>query len=248
MASTVRVTILGSGDAFGSGGRLNSAYLVEAPGVTFLVDAGPTVLQGLKSAGRDTGTIDFVLLTHLHGDHFGGVPFLFMEWRWCNPRTRPFAVYGPPGVQTRVEALFAALYEQSAKEGPPFPLRYGELTPGPACDVEQKIRVQAIQVPHAPELLCLGYRIEVAGKVLLFSGDTMWSDALMQQARGADLFLCDCSNYETKEFHLSYPQIAAHASQLGARRLVLTHLGHEPLRRLSELTLECARDGMTIDL
>ncbi len=243
----VRVTIVGSGDAFGSGGRLNSAYLVEAPGVTFLVDAGPTVLQGLKAAGHDTTRIDFVLLTHLHGDHFGGVPFLFMEYRWCNPRTRPLGVYGPPPVEARVGKLFAALYEQSALEGTPFPVEYGELLPDTPCEV-RGVRILPIQVPHAPELLCLGVRIEVGGRTLLFSGDTMWSEPLMKLARGVDLFLCDCSNFESREFHLSYPEIAAHAGELGCKRLVLTHLGHEPLRRLGEITLECARDGMTIEL
>jgi len=243
----VRVTILGSGDAFGSGGRLNSAYLVEAPGATFLVDAGPTVLQGLKAAGCDTTKIDFVLLTHLHGDHFGGVPFLFMEYRWCNLRTRPLGIYGPRPVETRVRKLFSALYEQSALEGTPFPVQYGELAPATSCEI-QGVRVHAIAVPHAPELLCLGLRVEVGGRTLLFSGDTMWHEPLMTQARGVDLFLCDCTNFETTEYHLSYPEIAAHAGQLGCKRLVLTHLGCEPLRRLGEISLECARDGMTIEL
>src|SRR5882724_4786828 len=79
MPSAAQVTVLGSGDAFGSGGRLNSAYLVESPGATFMVDCGTTVLQGLKRSGVDPARIDFICLSHLHGDHFGGVPFLFMD-------------------------------------------------------------------------------------------------------------------------------------------------------------------------
>src|SRR5436309_5505142 len=90
--NVVRVTVLGSGDAFGSGGRLHSAYLVETEGRTFLLDCGPSILQSLKRSGRDPGTVDFVLLSHLHGAHFGGVPFLFMEYRFEEPRSRPLAV------------------------------------------------------------------------------------------------------------------------------------------------------------
>jgi len=105
----VRVTVLGSGDAFGSGGRLHSGYLVEAPGTAFLVDCGPSVLQAMKRIGKDPAALDFVLLSHLHGDHFGGVPFLFMEYRYLHDRTCPFAVYGPPGTERRVRMLFAAL-------------------------------------------------------------------------------------------------------------------------------------------
>ena len=71
----------------------------------------------------------------------------------------------------------------------------------------------------------------------------------MAQSRGADLFLCECSTYETRlDIHISYPEIAARARDLGCRRLVLSHLGSEPLAHLGELTLECARDGMTLDL
>ena len=97
MTNAVQVTVLGSGDAFGSGGRLHSAYLMEVPGATFLVDCGTTVLQGLKRAHVDPTRVDFVCLSHLHGDHFGGVPFLFMDYLYENRRDRPIAVYGPPG-------------------------------------------------------------------------------------------------------------------------------------------------------
>src|SRR2546422_7522230 len=126
----VRVTVLGSGDAFGSGGRLHSAYLVETPRQTFLLDCGPTILQSPKRSGRDRGAVDFVLLSHLHGDHFGGLPFLFMEYRFEEPRSRPLAVYGPPGTERRVRGLFAALYERIAAEPLPFAVRYEEVVAG----------------------------------------------------------------------------------------------------------------------
>ena len=70
----MRVTVLGSGDAFGAGGRLHSAYLAEVAGATFLLDCGPSILQAAKRVSCDLGKLDAVLLTHLHGDHFGGVP------------------------------------------------------------------------------------------------------------------------------------------------------------------------------
>ena len=122
MQGEVQVTVLGSGDAFGSGGRAHSAYLVEAPGATFLIDCGPSILQSLKKLGRDPAAIDFILLSHLHGDHFGGVPFLLMEYRWEQPRTRPLVVYGPPDTGRRMRMLFTALFEKSAGETQPFPV------------------------------------------------------------------------------------------------------------------------------
>jgi len=243
----VRVTVLGSGDAFGSGGRLHSAYLVETGDCAFLLECGPSVLQGLKRAGIDTGRIDFALLSHLHGDHFGGVPFLFLEYVYENPRTRPIEIVGPPGTERRCHALYEALYQRIAHEEPPYTVRYRELEPAPVTI--RGVRIAPFLVPHAEELTCFGYRIDVGGRAILFSGDTGWTEELVARARGVDLFLCECTTYETQlDLHLSYPEIARRAADFGCRRLVLTHLGSEPLARLGELRIECAVDGLQIDL
>src|SRR5262245_34081470 len=244
----MRVTVLGSGDAFGAGGRFHSAYLTEVPGATFLLDCGPSILQAAKRFGWDLGKLDAVLLTHLHGDHFGGVPFLFMEYRYESPRTRPLAIYGPEGTERRVKALFAALYERTASEPMPFPVEYHELVSGQTVQLGGA-RVTPVPVHHVPELTAFGYRVEAEGRTLLYSGDTAWTEELAAHARGVDLFVCECSTFETRlDIHISYPEIAERAQALGCRRLVLSHLGKEPLRRLGELSLECARDGMTLDL
>jgi len=244
----VRVTVLGSGDAYGAGGRLHSGYLVEAPGVTFLVDCGPSVLQALKRGGHDPAALDFVLLSHLHGDHFGGIPFLFMQYRYERPRTRPLGIYGPPATRARVDRLFTALYERTAAEPLGFAVEFTELRASEAREVGP-VRILPILVPHSPELVCFGYRIDVAGRSLLYSGDTAWSSTLADLATGVALFLCECSTWETRlDIHIAYPEIAAQAADLGCRRLVLTHLGSEVVARLDEITLECATDGMTIVL
>jgi ribonuclease BN (tRNA processing enzyme) len=111
------------------------------------------------------------------------------------------------------------------------------------------VRITPFIVPHADELTCFGYRIDVGGRTILFSGDTGWTEELVAQSRGADLFLCECTTYDTQlALHLSYPEIARRAGDFGCRRLVLTHLGSEPLARRGDLTIECAEDGLVIDL
>ena len=244
----MKVTILGCGDAFGAAGRMHSSYLVETPRCTVLVDCGPTILQALKRLRIDPGRIDFVVLSHLHGDHFGGLPFLYMEYRYEAPRSRPLTVYGPRGTAVTTQRLFEVLYEKTAHEPMNFPLDYVELEAGMEKTAGD-VRIRPFAVPHVSELHCLGYRLEADGRVIVYSGDSAWSDEFIKQVRGADLFLCECSTYETRlSIHVSYPEIAARAADLGCRRLVLTHLGDEPLRHLGEITLECARDGMTLDL
>ena len=243
-----RVTVLGSGDAFGAGGRLFGCYLVETRSATFLLECSPSVLQGLKRVPCDPGRIDFVLVSHFHGDHFGGVPFLLMEYRYQRPRTRPLALYGPSGLRGRVEDLFAALYRRIAAMEAPFEVTYDEVRPGTPFRARD-VLIEPFGVSHVPELSCLGYRLTADGKTICFSGDSVWSPELKAAAEGADLFLCECSTYETQlDIHVAYPDVAAEAASLGCSRIVLTHLGEEVLARQSSVTLECATDGMTIEL
>ncbi len=245
----VRITVLGSGDAFGSGGRCHSAYLVETRRATLLVDCGPTVLQGLKRLRLPPDRVDVVLVSHLHGDHFGGVPFLLMDYRYDSLRRRPLTIAGPRDTESRVRLLFHALYESSSLESPPHEIAWRQLPAHVPVPVAGDVQVTAFPVRHAPELECFGYRLEVEGRVIVYSGDTGWTDDLIEQVRDADLFLCECSTYETRlDLHIAYPEIATRASTLGCKRLVLTHLGREPLARLSEISLECAWDGMVIEL
>ena len=72
---SVTVTFVGSGDAFGAGGRFQTCFMVDAPGFRYVIDFGATSLTALNQLGIDHTTIDAVVLTHIHGDHCGGLPF-----------------------------------------------------------------------------------------------------------------------------------------------------------------------------
>ena len=105
----LRLTFLGSGDAFGSGGRLQTCMLVESDGHRWLLDCGATSLVALRRAGIDPATIDAILISHLHGDHFGGVPFVLLDGQFRRG-VRPLVVAGPAGVEARVAAAMEALF------------------------------------------------------------------------------------------------------------------------------------------
>jgi ribonuclease BN (tRNA processing enzyme) len=247
-ASDVRVTVLGSGDAFGSGGRLQSACLVEGRSATFLMDCGSTVLSSLKRRGVDTGRIDFVLVSHLHGDHFGGLPFLLLEYLYENPRRRPLTVAGPAGLAERVRRLYGVLYREAAAIPLPFALEFRELTPG-ADAVIGGVGVHPFRVPHQTTCVSLGLRVSVDGRQILYSGDSAWSEDFVRESQGTDLFLCECFLFDTRvDYHMNYRDLARQASRLGCKRLLLTHLGREFLDRQAGVTIECAEDGTVVVL
>ena len=101
----MRLTIVGSGDAFGSGGRFHTCFFVESAKGTLLVDCGATSLVALKAHGLDPNRIDGIVLSHLHGDHFGALPFLLLDAQFLAQRERPLLIAGPPGTRARLDAV-----------------------------------------------------------------------------------------------------------------------------------------------
>jgi ribonuclease BN (tRNA processing enzyme) len=92
-------------------------------------------------------------------------------------------------------------------------------------------------------------RVETDGVVIAYSGDTEWTDVLLDAARDSDLFICEAYRFDQKvKFHLDYATVRDRLAELASRRVVLTHLGEEMLRRRDEVTLECAQDGQILDV
>ena len=111
---SMQLHVLGCGDAFGSGGRNQSGYLIVTRSCQFLIDCGPTSLLALRRAGFDPTVLDAVLLSHLHGDHFGGLPFFFAYYRYEKPRITPLQIAGPPETARKVFQLDQIMYGSGA--------------------------------------------------------------------------------------------------------------------------------------
>ncbi|MEA2624054.1 MAG: hypothetical protein QOD06_99 [Candidatus Binatota bacterium] len=244
----MKVTVLGAGDAFASGGRRQSSYLVQAPSATFLMDAGPTVLAALKDAGVPSTDVDFVLLSHLHGDHFGGLPFMIIEYLYERPRDRELVIAGPTGTEERVRDLYRTMYLETSKKPLTYPLRFVTLEADHPVQFGA-VTVEPFAVPHQEREVSLGLKVQVDGKAILYSGDSGWTEEFVARAKGVDLFLCECCYWETDvSFHINYPLLERNRERLAARRLVLSHLGREVLEKIDRVKVECAHDGMVIEL
>ncbi len=244
----LELRILGCGDAFGSGSRLQTCFHLRGPEGNLLIDCGATALVGMKRYDVEPNEVGWVVLSHLHGDHFGGLPFLVLGGQFGG-RTRPLVIAGPPGVQERVEALMEACFPGSARKERRFRVEFVELDePGkPAAVGPASVTPFAVVHPSGSPAYAL--RVEYAGKVVAFSGDTEWTDALLDAARGADLLLCECYFREKKaRCHLDYQTLREKRPLLDCKRLLLTHLSADLLERIAELEFEVASDGQVISL
>ena len=201
----------------------------------------------MKRAGVDPGTVGAVLLSHLHGDHFGGVPFLILDGQFGR-RARPLVVAGPPGTRARVEAAMEVFFPGSTSVTRRFAVEFVELPPR-AATVVGPVVVTGLPVEHASGAPPYALRVQWAGRVVSYSGDTEWTESLVEAANGADLFVCEAYTWQTpRRYHLDFGTLATHRGRLGCRRLVVTHMGPEMLAHRAEAGVECAEDGMVIAL
>jgi len=243
----VRLTFLGSGDAFAGGGRFQACLHLAGGAEPLLLDCGATALVALKRAEIDPSSLGFVALSHLHGDHFAGLPWLILDGQFSK-RTRPLRIAGPVGVAERVNRTFDALYPGAVEAVRAFETTFGEFserTPyelGPA-------RITPFEVRHSSGAPSYALRIEYGGKVIAYSGDTEWTDALFDAADGADLFVCECNFFDLNApGHLDYVTLAGKRPQIDCARIVITHMSEQMLARSGDVELEMAADGAVISL
>jgi ribonuclease BN (tRNA processing enzyme) len=213
-----------------------------------LVDCGATSLVALKAQGLDPDAVGAVAVTHLHGDHFGGLPFLILDGQFSG-RSAPLQVAGPPGIRARLARTMEALFPGSSQVRRRFPVQVTELpTDGRPAGLGAAT-VSGWQVEHACGAPPLALRIELGGASFAYSGDTQWTPALAQAAHGADLFAAEAYTFDRPiRYHLDYQTLRAHLGEIGARRTVLTHMSAAMLARLAEADTPAAYDGMIIDL
>jgi ribonuclease BN (tRNA processing enzyme) len=246
----MRLTVVGSGDAFGSGGRSNTCFWLETAKGTFVVDFGASALPALKARRLDPNAIDTIVLSHLHGDHFGGLPFLLLDYQFLARRDRPLTIAGPPGTRARLDAALEVFFPKAGRSKWRFPWSVEEIAVGVASEVlgHSLLTTEVIHQSDAPST---ALRLSDGEKTFAYSGDTEWTDALLPIAAEADLFVCECYAYAGRMTgHLSWEILKPRLADLNARRTMLTHMNPTVLARLDEIKAAgvlIAADGLVFD-
>lgn len=248
----MKLTVVGSGDAFGSGGRLQTCYhVVPEGGGPFLIDCGATALIGMHRLGLDPDSVSTIFVSHLHGDHFAGLVWWLLYAHYETKRTAPLTIAGPVGIAQRFAAAAEALFPNSTQIERRFDMQFVEYAEEVPLEIGG-VRVTAFEVCHPSGAPPYALRFEAGGKVLSFSGDTKWVDSLLPAANGADLYISESFGFaEQVGFHLTWREIEANLDRLGAKRVLLTHMGREMLanrQHVHDARVMLAEDGMQIEV
>jgi ribonuclease BN (tRNA processing enzyme) len=220
----MRLTVVGCSGSFAGPDSAASCYLLECEheGRTWrvLLDLGSGALGSLQRF-VDPLTVDAVLVSHLHPDHYFDISGLYVMWRYHPDGARPpIPVWGPRGIAKQSARAYGLRKDPGMSAEFDFheydeqPIRLGPFT------------ITASQVVHP--ITAYGLRVESDGAVLVYSGDTGPCPELVELAAGADLLLAESAFVESADnpvdLHLTGKQAGAAATEAGAARLVLTHI------------------------
>ena len=244
--SAIQVQFLGSGDAFGSGGRLQTCIYVQTSTSKFLLDFGSSGLISFRRWEVSPAEIDTILVTHLHADHFGGIPIFLIDAQHVSRREKPLVIAGPPSTENRIQQAQEIMYPGSSKVRYQFPLKFIELGEGRKTQIDQ-LKVTPYEVVHSSGAPAYAIKVETEGKIITYSGDTAWCDSLIEATQNADLFICEANYFQKKvKYHMDYRTLMRHRSKIRCKRMILTHMGEEMLERVGDIEIEMAEEGNVI--
>ncbi len=252
----MEVTVVGSGTVVPRLSRRQSCVMVRTQDETLVFDLGSGAVRGMLHAGLDPFSIDRIFFTHFHPDHtVDVVPLLFaMNYGAEEPRTRALHVTGPEPFEEFWARILAVWGEWMKGD---YPLQASELPHecGSPLDLPG-CRVSWAPAEHRPE--STAYRLEEEGKAFVYTGDTEYSESVVELARGAHTMLIECSFPDESPVpgHLTPNSVARIASEGGVGRVLLTHI--YPTADSLDLVAEVGRnyggevvvaeDGLTVSV
>jgi ribonuclease Z len=237
----MRVTLLGTGSPRPSVDRNGPAVLVEVGGKYLLVDAGRGVVQRLQQLDIRISDIHQVFLTHLHSDHISALDDIWLTG-WIYQRSLPLNIYGPKGAKSFVDYLSQAYSHDVQLRN-----QYSGLDPNSgvvvAYDIkpgviysENGVKVTAFLVDHKPVDPAYGYRIDFGERSVVISGDTTYSQSLVDHSVGIDLLVHEIMSVKSEileknprlqkiqRYHTSPEQLVKVLNGVKPRAAVLTHV------------------------
>lgn len=220
----MEIHFLGTGDAFGNDGKFQTCIKLNWSGGSILLDCGSTTNVALHSNKVNLNSIKAIVLTHFHGDHFGGIPYFLLDAQWNSKRDDALIIAGPVGVEEKVRALMEVTYPSIALEDMYYPLEFVEYRTGATFDLLD-LQITTYPMLHSAPSLPHGLRIQQGDKVVAFTGDTGWTEEIIPLAAEADVLITECAGLDsTSPRHLNYETLQKNLERITAKQIVLTHI------------------------
>jgi ribonuclease BN (tRNA processing enzyme) len=220
----MEITVVGSGTVVPRLERRQSCVVVETGNETLVFDLGAGAVRGMLHADLDPFAVDRIFFTHFHPDHtVDVVPLLFsMKYGAEEERTRPLAITGPEPFRDFWDSVTNVWGEWMLGD---YPTEISELPHECPSPLDfSGCRLSWAPAEHRPE--SIAYRLETDGGAFVYTGDTEYSESVVELARGVHTLLIECSFPDDSPVpgHLTPSSAARIASEAGVERVVLTHI------------------------
>lgn len=223
----IKFTPMGTGDAFCTHGKLHTNFLLDINGFQLIVDAGATAMLGIQQMNVDTAQIDAIALSHLHGDHFAGLPFILIHMKYMSRRQKPLYIFAPSHLEPKLETLMQLLYPGHGLYDLGFEVVI-EVYEAEQAMAVGPVEILPFEVDHSEPSFPHGFQVKAEGKKWVYSGDTRWTERLISASEGADFMVLECNFYSYDQTgHLDYLTIQRNLQHLKAKNIFLTHLSEE---------------------
>ena len=224
----MEISFLGSSNAFAAEGRYWSSFLVDDK---YLFDCPPSVLPQLKQLGKRLEDIEVIFITHGHGDHFVGFPFLLLEYKYGVKREKDLTIVGPPGCEAWLEDFSDRVYPNITKDSAYRRIYVDAAMDGPQAAGPLSFESYPMNHVKHDNMQACGYRVKIGDKVLSYTGDTMFCEEAVALGEGADVYVVDCTYAEgmSGPEHMGLDDVKVIRRRIAPETtLVLTHLGSQP--------------------
>ena len=256
----LKVFLCGTSSPLPDPDRAQACVAVLAGEILYLVDAGAGSARVAALGRLPLERLEAVFLTHFHSDHIAALPEFNLN-SWVAGRSRPLAVFGPPGVSEVVDGLNAAYRLDSTYRV----AHHGEELMPPDLGVMQAnlleigttqdfgdLAITSFEVNHDPIRPAVGYRFDYRGRSVVISGDAIITQGLIDASTGADLLLQDALSLpivktleraaagtrmekillDIQDYHAHTSDLSALAEQSGVKQIALYHLVPPPSNAL----------------
>jgi ribonuclease BN (tRNA processing enzyme) len=221
IVSMIEIVFLGTGDAFNTDGLANQSLLITSASRRFLVDAGPTCLVQMTGLGLLPEELNFIFITHFHGDHTAGLPFLLLYLQKKRNTAGLPVIIGPTGIKKYCHRLCEAAYRGV---GLTKNLTFKEFKPRfkKAVCIDNDFMIDIYPVTHKPE--SIGYRFYLEDRIVAVSGDAAMDNRLLRLINNADAAIIECSTEKPiYSSHTSLEELARHLPEINAHRIIPVH-------------------------
>ena len=241
----MKVKVLGTGNAFNQEARLNSAYLIEITQATILVDCGFTVPLALQKERIQFSSLDYILITHYHGDHYAGLASLILGLKYVSPQHKQLTIIGPGNIKEKLIDLFEVLYPGTKDLINELNINFVSVNRIGDKLKTKYFNLEVFPMKHSEIALSVGYIFEKNGFKIGFSGDTSWHDGLASFIQACDKLILECNFVKKVDVgHISIQELeSSELIQFKKKHIYLTHLHEKSAKMANELGYNFLNDG-----